>query len=129
VRLASDGEMRLAMSRPVMLWGNSRLAPSGKVRTIFIWGSAGFKFARPNWNPDAGALLSGIGVSLSSLLRTSAGKRDAAVYSRGFGACNRAISRKSASRSTLEEWAAAPQANNATSEDALPVSAIPRLDR
>ena len=63
VRLASEGEMPLAISRPVMSNGNSRFAPSGKVRVIFCTGSAGFKFARPNWNPDAGALLSGIGVS------------------------------------------------------------------
>jgi hypothetical protein len=46
---------------------------------IFCTDSVGFKFARPNWNPDAGALLSGIGVSCGSLLRTSAGKREAAV--------------------------------------------------
>ena len=31
VRLASEGEMPLAISKPVMPWGNSRRAPSGKV--------------------------------------------------------------------------------------------------
>ena len=30
-RFASDGEMSLAISRPVMFWGNSRRTPSGKV--------------------------------------------------------------------------------------------------
>src|ERR1700733_4602169 len=76
VRLASDGEMPLAMSRPVMLLGNSRLAPSGKMRAMRGSGSIGFKLATPNWNPDAGALLSGIDLSCGSLLRTSAGKRE-----------------------------------------------------
>jgi hypothetical protein len=33
------------------------------VRVIFSKGSAGFKFARPNWNPDAGVFWSGISVS------------------------------------------------------------------
>jgi hypothetical protein len=39
----------------------------------------GFRFATLYWNPEAGAFLSGIVVSCSSLLRTSAGKREAAV--------------------------------------------------
>ena len=63
VRLASEGEMPLAISSPVMSLGYSRFAPSGKVRVIFSKGSAGFKLARPNWNPDAGVFWSGIVVS------------------------------------------------------------------
>jgi hypothetical protein len=31
------------------------------------------------WNPEAGAVLSGMAVSCGSLLRTSAGKRERAV--------------------------------------------------
>src|SRR4051794_7086882 len=76
VRFASDGEMPLAISRPVMLFGNSRRAPSGKVRAIIGCCSTGFRLATPNWNPDAGACLSGIKLSCGSLLRTSAGKRE-----------------------------------------------------
>src|SRR5450756_2025898 len=68
--------MPLAMSRPVVLFGNSRVAPSGKVTATFIWGSAGLRFATLYWNPDAGAFLSGMAVSCGSLLRTSAGKRE-----------------------------------------------------
>ena len=56
--------------------GNSRLAPSGKVRATFISGSTGLRFVRPNWNPEAGLFWSDMGLSLCSLLRTSAGKRD-----------------------------------------------------
>src|SRR3977135_3061265 len=76
VRLASDGEMPLAISRPVMLLGNSRLAPSGKMRAMRGSGSIGFRLATLYWNPDAGAFLSGITFSCGSLLRTSAGTRE-----------------------------------------------------
>src|SRR3979490_3249972 len=41
VRLASEGEMPFAMSRPVMLAGYSRRAPSGKVRATMGLGSSG----------------------------------------------------------------------------------------
>ena len=63
VRLASDGEMPFAISSPVMSLGNSRLAPSGKVRAILFTGSAGLRFVRLYWNPDAGVFWSGILVS------------------------------------------------------------------
>src|SRR4051812_28937173 len=76
VRFASDGEMPLATSKPVMFFGNSRLAPSGKVRAMRGSGSTGFKLATLYWNPAAGAFLSGISLSCGSLLRTSAGKRE-----------------------------------------------------
>src|SRR5471030_536657 len=90
VRLASDGEMPLAISRPVMLLGNSRLAPSGKVRAMRGSGSTGFRLATLYWNPDAGAFLSsGMVVSCCSLLRTSAGKRErGGLLARGCGKGN-----------------------------------------
>src|SRR3954464_2423147 len=53
VRLASDGEMPLASSRPVMLLAYSRRAPSGKVRVIFSGGVTGLKLLRLYWKPDS----------------------------------------------------------------------------
>ena len=47
-----------------MLLGNSRLAPSGKVRAMRGSGSTGFRLATLYWNPDAGAFLSGMGTLL-----------------------------------------------------------------
>src|SRR5256714_1380475 len=66
VRLASEGEMPLAMSSPVVSLGNSRVAPSGKVSAILL-DSTGFRLLRLY-------LKSVIEISCGSLLRTSAGK-------------------------------------------------------
>src|SRR3569833_600057 len=65
VRLASDGEMPLAMSRPVVLSGYSRLAPSGKVMVIFCTGSAGLRLVMLYWKPDSD--LCGSGFDRSAL--------------------------------------------------------------
>src|SRR5215469_1053575 len=75
VRLASEGEMLLAISRPVVSFRNSRLAPSGKVSVTFAGGCAGLRLVMLYWNPDSD-LCSDMHRSLSSLLRTSAGKRE-----------------------------------------------------
>ena len=53
VRLASEGDMPLAISKPVVFLGNSRLAPSGKV-TAIMFDSTGLRFDRPKTNPDGG---------------------------------------------------------------------------
>src|SRR5213082_3155807 len=66
VRLASEGEMPLAISRPVVSLGNSRVAPSGKVSATLL-DSTGFRLLRLY-------LKSVIAISCGSLLRTSAGK-------------------------------------------------------
>src|SRR5437879_12491265 len=76
VRLASDGEMPLAISRPVLPLGNSRFAPSGKVTAIFSVGSAGFRLVMLYWNLDADSCLSGIDLFCGSLLWTRAGQRE-----------------------------------------------------
>src|SRR2546430_13446298 len=96
VRLASEGEMPLAISRPVLPLGNSRFAPSGKVTAIFSVGSAGFRLVILYWNPDADSCLSGIDLSCGSLLRTSAGKRGNSGIAGDSGGAIGVPSRKSA---------------------------------
>jgi hypothetical protein len=85
--------MPLAMSKPVVPRGYSRRAPSGKLMVIFSTGAAGFRLLRLYWKPgldwsaadfesgdlESGDLESDRGLSLSSLLRTSAGKREQGV--------------------------------------------------
>ena len=61
------------------VFGEFALGAVGEGEGDLCSDSTGFRLVRLYWNPDAGAFLSWHGVSCGSLLRTSAGKREAAV--------------------------------------------------
>ena len=91
VRLASEGEMPLAISSPVMSLGNSRLAPSGKVRAIFLHGFGRFQIREAELESGCGRIA---GQALSSPEAHSCERAQVSGkqrYSRRFGRRNRAF--------------------------------------